>query len=323
MLDFGKKNDNKSESNGFNQWLVQFFIKSINAVSTEQDRLEILAWLTLVREILNNSNLNALQKANAVRKVSDLSETVKILLNSLKTSIDNYKQSDMPLAVKIALPVTLAAATVVGGAGAGIAGFGSAIGVPLLLLVFVGVAGITAILEGFVGNKQAQSYIGAVMALIVRDEIYRRATKPMQQVMTAEPIEPKAVTMPNERQAIYDKLMSLSPYDFEQHVMAFFQQTGWVAWVTKPSNDFGVDGFAKHPDGLIVVQCKRNALDNLVGRPVVQQFKGVVEEKQAYHGYIVTTSGFTREAIESAKLNDKLVLVDRERLIDWHFGGVK
>ena len=323
MFDFGKKNDKKSESNGFNQWLVQFFIKSINAVSTEQDRLEILAWLTLVREILNNPNLNALQKANAVRKVSDLSETVKILLNSLKTSIDNYKQSDMPLAVKIALPVTLAAATVVGGAGAGIAGFGSAIGVPVLLLVFVGVAGITAILEGFVGNKQAKSYIGAVMALIVRDEIYRRATKPMQQVMTAEPIEPKAVTMPNERQAIYDKLMSLSPHDFEQHVMAFFQQTGWVAWVTKPSNDFGVDGFAKHPDGLIVVQCKRNALDNLVGRPVVQQFKGVVEENQAYRGYIVTTSGFTREAIESAKLNDKLVLVDKERLIDRHFGGVK
>ena len=102
MLDFGKKKESKSESNCFNQWLVQFFIKSINAVSTEQDRLEILAWLTLVREILNNQNLNALQKANAVRKVSDLSETVKILLNSLKTSIDNYKQSDMPLAVKIA-----------------------------------------------------------------------------------------------------------------------------------------------------------------------------------------------------------------------------
>lgn len=323
MLDFGKKNDKKSESNGFNQWLVQFFIKSINAVSTEQDRIEILAWLTLVREILNNPNLNALQKANAVRKVSDLSETVQILLHSLGAAIDNYKKSDMPLAVKIALPVTLAAATVVGGAGAGIASFGGAIGVPVLLLVFVGVAGITAILEGFVGNKQAKSYIGAVMALIVRDEIYRRATKPMQQVMTAEPIEPKAVTMPNERQAIYDKLMSLSPYDFEQHVMAFFQQTGWVAWVTKPSNDFGVDGFAKHPDGLIVVQCKRNALDNLVGRPVVQQFKGVVEENQAYRGYIVTTSGFTREAIESAKLNDKLVLVDRERLIDWHFGGLK
>ncbi len=323
MLDFGKKNDNKSESNGFNQWLVQFFIKSINAVSTEQDRLEILAWLTLVREILNNSNLNALQKANAVRKVSDLSETVQILLHSLGAAIDNYKKSDMPLAVKIALPVTLAAATVVGGAGAGIASFGGAIGVPVLLLVFVGIAGITAILEGFVGSKQAKSYIGAVMALIVRDEIYRRATKPMQQVMTAEPIEPKAVTMPNERQAIYDKLMSLSPYDFEQHVMAFFQQAGWIAWVTKPSNDFGVDGFAKHPEGLIVVQCKRNALDNLVGRPVVQQFKGVVEENQAYRGYIVTTSGFTREAIESAKLNDKLVLVDKERLIDWHFGGLK
>ena len=94
-------------------------------------------------------------------------------------------------------------------------------------------------------------------------------------------------------------------------------------WVTKPSNDFGVDGFAKHPEGLIVVQCKRNALDNLVGRPVVQQFKGVVEENNAYRGYIVTSSSFTREAIESAKLNDKLVLVDRERLINWHFGGVK
>ncbi|WP_338156340.1 restriction endonuclease [Bradyrhizobium elkanii] len=40
-----------------------------------------------------------------------------------------------------------------------------------------------------------------------------------------------------------------------------------------------MDGFAVHPDGLIIVHCKRNSAANRVGRPTVQQFKGVIEEQ--------------------------------------------
>jgi len=92
--------------------------------------------------------------------------------------------------------------------------------------------------------------------------------------------------------------------------------------VTKKSNDAGVDGFARHSSGLIIVQCKRNAINNTVGRPIIQQFKGVIEENEAWRGYVVTTSSFTNEAIESAAKNDKIMLIGLSELLDWHLQGI-
>jgi restriction endonuclease Mrr len=58
-----------------------------------------------------------------------------------------------------------------------------------------------------------------------------------------------------------------------------------------------------------------------VGRPVVQQFKGVIEEQKAYRGYILTTSRFTDEAKSSAQQNDRIRLIDWEELMVWHEKG--
>jgi hypothetical protein len=93
---------------------------------------------------------------------------------------------------------------------------------------------------------------------------------------------------------------------------------GLEAWATRKSNDFGVDGFAIHSDGLIIVQCKRNSADNKVGRPTIQQFKGVAEEQNAYRGYFITTSAFTEDAIASAALTEKIILVGMDHLVRWH-----
>jgi hypothetical protein len=57
---------------------------------------------------------------------------------------------------------------------------------------------------------------------------------------------------------------------------------------------------------------------NKVGRPTVQQFKGVVEEHNAHRGYVITTSAFTDEAIASAALTSKIVLVAMDDLVRWH-----
>jgi restriction endonuclease Mrr len=51
----------------------------------------------------------------------------------------------------------------------------------------------------------------------------------------------------------------------------------------------------------------------------VQQFKGVIEEQNAYHGYIVTTSSFSEEARQSAVLSGRITLVDSGELVSWHF----
>jgi restriction system protein len=68
----------------------------------------------------------------------------------------------------------------------------------------------------------------------------------------------------------------------------------------------------------MITQCKRNSPHNKVGRPTIQQFKGVVEEQNALRGYVVTTSTFTEEAVQSAVLSDKLILVDMDILVRWH-----
>ena len=117
----------------------------------------------------------------------------------------------------------------------------------------------------------------------------------------------------------------MDPFDFERHVMSFFQEAGFKSSVTKASNDFGIDGWAVHEEGLIIVQCKRNSDKNKVGRPTIQQFKGVLEEQgktnNIYKGYIVTTSSFSKDAIESASLNSNLILIDLEELSRWHILG--
>jgi hypothetical protein len=277
-----------------------------------------LTWLTLAREILADESLSKVETFTQLYALIDFKKSIGAVFNGVSEAVRNYASSDLPLAVKITLPVTLAAAAVVGGESVGIAGFGSAIGLPVLLLIFVGVAGITSILQAFLGNDEAKGYVGVVLSLIARDEVLRRVNQSLRDAMKAEVVAPKKQVLSQDEVALRAALLAMNPYDFERHVMAFFQDQGLLAWVTKKSNDAGVDGFARHANGLIVVQCKRNGEGNPVGRPVVQQFKGVVEENDAYCGYIVTTSCFTQGAIDSAAMNERLRLVDMGELINWH-----
>lgn len=64
-----------------------------------------------------------------------------------------------------------------GSQGAGIATFGTAFGVPFWLVILLGTAGITAILESFIQSKDSRSYIGAVSSLIIRDQLYLQANR--------------------------------------------------------------------------------------------------------------------------------------------------
>ncbi|WP_353571635.1 restriction endonuclease [Candidatus Albibeggiatoa sp. nov. BB20] len=299
-------------------WIVNLMIAAINSCSTEQDCLEIIAWLALVREILNNPDFSTRQKAAQIYDLLDSRKTVGVMFRSVEQAVENYKNADLPLAIKVAIPATLAAATIVGGQGVGIAAFGTAIGLPVLLLIFIGTAGITTIIEAFFSQSESQNYISLVMAIIATDELLRQTNKALKKAMISEPKEPKSFEMPSEEKALREILLNMDSYDFESHIMSFFQKYG-LAWVTKKSNDAGIDGFARHPNGLIIVQCKRHASSNPVGRPIIQQFKGVLEEnKETWKGYIVTTSYFTNEAKESALKNNKIVLIDIDVLVQWH-----
>ena len=229
-----------------------------------------------------------------------------------------------PWPIKVLVLITVPAVLIFGATAIGVAGIFGAIGMPILLPIFffaLAVVGIVTVVKSLRKNPGGATYIVGIVAQIARDENLRRLRKDLREAMVASPVEPKRQPASGSEAELRQRLLTMNPFDFERHVLAFFQEKGLFAWVTQKSNDAGVDGFARHPEGLIVVQCKRNAPDNPVGRPVIQQFKGVVEENGACRGYVVTTSYFTDGAVESAATNTRLRLIDMEKLICWHKDG--
>ena len=299
------------------EWLVRVFTQSIEKIANEGDRQEIARWLSESRDVLNSDQTQG-EKIKALYSLSDMKSTARVVGNSVAETVRSYKNSNLPFSVKIAVPVTLLAAPFIGGQGAGIAALGGALGLPVLLLVFLGAAGISSILETMVTNRDAAPYLIGVLEIIARDEIARRTSAALKAAMRTDPIDSRRVSMPTDEEKLRQKLLAMDPFDFESHVVSFFKTDGVKAWTTRKSNDLGVDGFVDHPDGLIVIQCKRYTTDNPVGSPLVQQFKGVIEENGASKGYLVTTSSFTAGAVESADKSDKLILVNMDELVQWH-----
>ena len=87
----------------------------------------------------------------------DTGRTIKAVLAGVMDSVKNYRNADLPWAVKLAVPVTLLAVPFAGGHGVGLAAFGGAVGMPALLLIFLGSAGITSIIEAFVTHPASRA----------------------------------------------------------------------------------------------------------------------------------------------------------------------
>jgi restriction system protein len=304
-------------TNGIKTWLVGLFASTITHTTRPEDRVLAIRWLSQSREVVA-SEASSLEKLRQLNALINSRTTIKAMAKSISATASNYRKSNLPLSMKIALPATLAAIPFVGGHAAGIAAFGGALGVPVLLLVFLGTAGITSIIEAVVTSPEARTHIAEIIDIIIEDERLRQTSAQMKAAMKEQPMDPTRFAMPVEEMALRQYLLSMDPFNFEQHSMSFFHRAGLEAWATRKSNDFGVDGFAVHPDGLMIVQCKRNSTENKVGRPTIQQFKGVAEEQNAHRGYIITTSTFTEEAIASAALTDKIALVAMDDLVRWH-----
>lgn len=302
---------------GMREWLVARFASAIKRTTRAEDRLLAIRWLSESRTVIA-SDLGPTEKFKKLNSLISSRTAIVAIAKSVSEAVSNYRNSDLPLSMKIAFPATLAAIPLVGGQAAGIAAFGGALGVPVLLLIFLGTAGITAIIEAVVTSPEARPHIAEIIDVIVQDERLRHASAQMKAAMKEQPMDPTRFATPPEEMALRAHLLNMDPFQFERHAMSSFDAAGLEAWATRKSNDFGVDGFAVHPDGLIVVQCKRNASENKIGRPTIQQFKGVIEEQNAYRGYVVTTAAFTDEAIESAALSEKIALVDMDALVRWH-----
>jgi restriction system protein len=138
------------------------------------------------------------------------------------------------------------------------------------------------------------------------------------------------------RLSLLDRVRSMSPSGFEALIVDLLVAMGYgggraeLAQQTKASNDGGIDGLIKEdPLGLdlVVMQAKRYAAGNAVGRPDVQSFAGSLDGNKATKGIFVTTSTFTAGAIDFARsIQKRLVLIDGDeltRLMVRHGVGVR
>ncbi len=120
-------------------------------------------------------------------------------------------------------------------------------------------------------------------------------------------------------------LDDLSGVDFERLVASLLARMGFHIEMTKASGDGGVDIVATLEKPLLggryLIQCKRFAIGNLVGAPVVREFYGAVRaDHRAVKGIFITTSNFTDQAKGFAK-DLSIDLIDRgglEKLLREH-----
>lgn len=119
---------------------------------------------------------------------------------------------------------------------------------------------------------------------------------------------------------LLDKIKKNSPRFFEQLVVDLLVAMGYggshqdAAQAIGKTNDGGIDGVISEDRlGLdkIYIQAKR--WENTVGRPDIQQFKGALADQVAKKGVFITTSNFSKEAVESAKKSG-IVLIDGNKL---------
>lgn len=115
---------------------------------------------------------------------------------------------------------------------------------------------------------------------------------------------------------VLTEVMKLSPVSFEKMVLDLMGKMGYGTYrTTGITNDEGIDGIIMEDKlgfDLIYVQMKHWGLDHPVGRPEVQAFVGAIAGKGG-KGLFVTTSKFTKQAIEYAK-GQHIILMDGEKL---------
>lgn len=126
---------------------------------------------------------------------------------------------------------------------------------------------------------------------------------------------------------ILDRIMDCSPEFFERLVIELLVRMGYGGSLKEAgerigkSGDGGIDGIIKEDKlglGFVYIQAKRWNKDNCVGRPEIQKYVGALQGQQAQKGVFITTSSFSKQAVEYAdKVNLNIVLVSGEELADY------
>lgn len=165
----------------------------------------------------------------------------------------------------------------------------------------------------------------------VRQFVNRHNEQPENQTKPKEstPLEniDQSIKMISSRVSdeLLDMIISKDPAFFEKLVLDLLDKMGYAydkesIISTDYSGDEGIDGIINEDQfgfNSIYIQAKKWNRSS-VGRPEIQKFLGAVAGQGGIKGLFITTSTFTREAIDYAKkqLQVKLILVDGKMLTD-------
>lgn len=123
-------------------------------------------------------------------------------------------------------------------------------------------------------------------------------------------------------QDLLEAVSKASPTFFETLVVELLVKMGYGGTLEDAgralgrSGDGGIDGMIKEDHlGLDAIYVQAKRWKNSVGRPEIQAFAGSLEGERARKGVFLTTSAFTKEAIDYVrKIEKKIVLIDGVRL---------
>lgn len=133
---------------------------------------------------------------------------------------------------------------------------------------------------------------------------------------------------------LISRVVDLTPTFFERLVVELLVKMGYGGSIQDAgkaigkSGDEGIDGTIKEDKlglDIIYIQAKRWKPGNVVGRPELHKFVGALAGQGAKKGIFITTSNFTKEALDYTPKNEtKIVLIDGVQLaqlmIDYNLG---
>jgi len=123
---------------------------------------------------------------------------------------------------------------------------------------------------------------------------------------------------------ILGTVKSCTPEFFERLVVDLLVRMGYggsrreAGEAIGRSGDEGIDGIIKEDRlGLDIIYLQAKRWEAVVGRPEVQKFAGALQGQRARKGILITTSSFSREAVDYAgNIDTKLILVNGARLAE-------
>lgn len=121
---------------------------------------------------------------------------------------------------------------------------------------------------------------------------------------------------------LIQQIMDCSPDFFERLVVDLLVRMGYggtrkdAGQAVGQSGDGGIDGIIKEDRlGLDVLYIQAKRWEGPVGRPEIQKFVGALQGQRAKKGIFVTTSSFSKQAVDYVSLiESNVVLVDGETL---------